>query len=220
MNVLVANSKGGVGKSTISMMLANFLADAKKKVQVIELDAQSTNLTQRNYDLSKNPNKDVKWEIRRKSLDDPDLKSYLHAAQKDKTMISIIDVPGDLENQNMIYPMQTANIIIIPFNYERKILKGTSIFINVLTGVLKEQGNTEAQILFVPNRVNTSKLSKDDIKLKQMIEDVMSKFGVVTPRIKDIKAITEVGTLTLPAVVKDAVNMTFDFILKRIEDVY
>ncbi len=56
MNIVFGNQKGGVGKSTLCIMLANYLTLVKKKqVLVIDMDFQKSINEQRKFDLSKNP---------------------------------------------------------------------------------------------------------------------------------------------------------------------
>lgn len=42
MNILVCNGKGGTGKTTLSVLLAHALAEAGKRVAVLDLDPQAT----------------------------------------------------------------------------------------------------------------------------------------------------------------------------------
>ena len=52
--ICIANNKGGVGKSTLTMNLAGSLAEGGKKSLLIDLDAQA-NLTSAFLDNQQNP---------------------------------------------------------------------------------------------------------------------------------------------------------------------
>ena len=51
MNIVFGNQKGGVGKTTLAILFANYLAEKNKKVIAIEMDVQKSIAQTRRYEL-------------------------------------------------------------------------------------------------------------------------------------------------------------------------
>ena len=73
LKIVFANQKGGVGKTTLCMLFANYLASKNKPVCVIDTDLQKTIFTQREDDLKENGEEvEIPYVVQAFSLKDPE----------------------------------------------------------------------------------------------------------------------------------------------------
>ncbi len=69
--IVFANQKGGVGKSTLCMLFANYLAFKRKDVCIIDTDLQKTILMQRRKDSTVFGDQEEPYSIQDFDIDDP-----------------------------------------------------------------------------------------------------------------------------------------------------
>lgn len=76
--VVFANQKGGVGKSTLCILFANYLAWKKQDVCVIDTDLQKTIKMYRKKDLELYPDAEEPYEVQDFDVQDPELMRLTH----------------------------------------------------------------------------------------------------------------------------------------------
>ena len=95
--ILVANPKGGSGKSTLSINLAGYLASAGRRVAMLDLDRQKSA---------------TQWlAIRGAGLPEIDL---LREGQKGDSDWLIIDSPAGLHGKNLERALKLAHKVVVP----------------------------------------------------------------------------------------------------------
>lgn len=175
MNIIVGNQKGGVGKSTLCFLLANYFANVKQQqVTCLDFDTQLTLFTLWKNQATSFDN-EIPYEVINCDLEKGSL--IMEALQKQKEGFIFIDVPGNLSDDNLIDVYKKADLIICPFHYDEKTFKSTIVFAKVI----REYLNLSIPILFVPNRV---KKSVNYLKKEEMIKDLKT-LGIITNTIYD-----------------------------------
>ena len=75
--IVFANQKGGVGKSTLCILFANYLAYKRKPVCIIDTDLQKTIMMQRRKDEKVFEGQDEPYSIQDFDVSDPDTMQQL-----------------------------------------------------------------------------------------------------------------------------------------------
>ena len=81
--VVFANQKGGVGKSTLCILFANYLAYKRKDVCLIDTDLQKTILMQRKKDMEIYEGEEEPYTIQDFDVDSPELMQQLVESASD-----------------------------------------------------------------------------------------------------------------------------------------
>ena len=71
MVITFANQKGGVGKSTLALLYANWLSESKASVLIIDVDRQGTIHHQRERDKSVFSGQEYSYEVVQYDIDTP-----------------------------------------------------------------------------------------------------------------------------------------------------
>jgi chromosome partitioning protein len=97
--ILIANPKGGSGKSTLSTNIAGYLASTGKQVSLLDLDRQQSAslwLAQRDSSLP------IIWPLKEKNRD------------ADESDVLVIDSPAGLHGKNLEQLLKTVHKIVVP----------------------------------------------------------------------------------------------------------
>ena len=70
--ITFANQKGGVGKTTLCTLFANYLVNRGKRTIVIDCDGQQTIFEKRKADYKKYPDQKEKYKVQAFSIADPE----------------------------------------------------------------------------------------------------------------------------------------------------
>lgn len=171
MIVLFGNQKGGCGKSSILLLLANHLAMRNLKVRIIDTDRQRSiyqlKLNQETIEIVDQNPIQVEYQTMDKVLD----------MDFEEDEIVLIDTANQL-NEETIQMANRADKIIVPYNYSKMSFASTLTFIDVL---LKLIDKADDKIIPVGSIIkNTAKQSalgvfreylKDDKGLKNVVEE-------------------------------------------------
>ena len=198
MNIVIGNQKGGVGKSTLCILLANYLALVQEaECLILDLDFQSS--------ISSLWNRD------RANLDNPSLYEVLDLELeafknfKDKlTQVDghiIIDLPGKMDDNALVPIYQCADLVICPFAYDKVSFESTLVFAQIVRHL-----NKNVPIAFIPNRLKSG--VRYDLKVQ--VNDVLRKFGELFPELPDRIAFQRIDTLSIPEEIEELVRKTFD----------
>jgi chromosome partitioning protein len=168
MIVLFANQKGGVGKSTLALLFANYISLTQNKgVIVFDMDNQRSiyNKAQAAKVLENEP----LYEVEVAELEQ--FKIIFDLVRGKENLITIIDIAGTIENNDLIPIFKCADLVICPFAYDEFSVSSTIEFSYILKR-LKESVN----IVFVPNRV------KANVKYETLesVHKALSDFGEIT----------------------------------------
>ena len=204
MKIVFGNQKGGVGKSTLCVMLANYLTLIKKKdVLVMDMDFQKS-IDERRQEDNGLFKEAMPYEVL--SIETTD---YPHYAEQLKNVdaIVMIDLPGKIDDESLVPILSDADYIICPFDYEKSVFTSTLTFARLLKHFDKDK-----QIFFVPNRVKQS-IHYD---IKNSVDFQLSKHGTVTKPITDRVTLKRINTFEINEEQKKVVEDVFDFIYMKI----
>ena len=197
MNIVIGNQKGGVGKSTLCILLANYLAlDQHKECLILDMDFQHSISSLWEKDRANFSNPPL-YEVADLDLGDfRDIRDKLAEA----TGHFIIDLPGKMDDNQLVPIYHAADLVLCPFTYDKICFESTLVFAQIIRHL-----NKKVPIIFLPNRV------KAGVRygLKTRVHEVLAKFGHVTKEFSDRVAFQRIDTLSIPEEVLDVVNGVF-----------
>lgn len=203
MIILFANQKGGVGKSTLAVLFANYLSLVQnKEVVIFDMDNQRSiyNKVQAALVLENKP----LYEVEAAEMEQ--FTTINEIVREKEGLITILDVAGNIENDSLIPIFKGVDLIICPFAYDEFSVGATIDFSEVVRTL-----NEKANIVFVPNRIKTN------VKYETLesVNKVLLNFGAVTrplPERIDFQRITTFETQ--PSIIQ-AVSPVFDLIFNE-----
>jgi chromosome partitioning protein len=186
MIIIIGNQKGGVGKSTLAVLAANYITIARGcKATLIDMDYQQS-ISQK-FDKAKILENDEPYEVLPATLESfPVLHRVL--SQNPEEAI-LIDLPGKLDDDGLLPVFTSADLVICPFAYDEFTYQSTVLFIVVLKKI-----NPGVNVVFVPNRI------KANAKFEIMgeVNEQLLKLGQVTPVIPDRIDFQRISTFHTP----------------------
>lgn len=220
--IVVANQKGGVGKSTICMSLSNYLANEMKFNigGIIDTDFQQSISRRRRTDKERNEGTSnvPSYEVTSFNLDNyskiPDLAEEL----KKTDCIYIFDTPGRLNHQGIVILLAIADIIIIPFNYDILNVASTIqflIFWNNLKNEYEAKQNVKlkARLIFIPMQIDPRIGTAAEQEVWKDVREKYNKVGKIAPIIKYSADMKRCDTFMLTPKQRMAVQDTYDFVI-------
>ncbi|WP_276499885.1 ParA family protein [Pontibacter litorisediminis] len=202
MRIVIANQKGGVGKSTSCVLLANYLTlEKNEEVVLFDLDMQETVFSKWERDRELYDNESL-YEVLKMELEEYPRYAADIAALKDQTQV-IIDMPGRLDDDAILAVLKDADLIICPMAYERSVFESSHVFARVARHL-----NPNNKIVFLPTRLN--KTIKYEIKEK--VRQALASFGEIAPEIPERVALQRIDTVSIGAEAKEIVQEAFEFI--------
>lgn len=200
MVILIGNQKGGAGKSTLTLLLANYLTSVHAlKVTVLDMDYQQS--VSSKYDKAKVLENEAPYEVIPADL--THFPILLQVLTKNPKETVLIDLPGKMDDDGLIPVILSGDLILCPFNYDEFSVDSTLLFAMVTAKI-----NNRAPLVFIPNRIKAT-VRYDT---RQEVDKVMSQFGTVTPGIADRIDFQRVDTIHTPAIVLPAVLPILDLI--------
>ncbi|MGF7079720.1 AAA family ATPase [Mucilaginibacter sp. UYCu711] len=173
MVIIIGNQKGGAGKSTLTLLLANYLALAKKcELTVMDMDYQQS-LAQK-YEKAKVLENDEPYQVIAAGLEHfPDMAEVLG---QNKNHIILVDLPGKLDDDGLIPLFEAADLVLCPFAYDEFSYESTILFSVVLRKI-----NPDVAIIYIPNRI------KANVKYETQLEvnEQLAHFGEISDKIPD-----------------------------------
>jgi chromosome partitioning protein len=186
MIIIIGNQKGGAGKSTLTLLLANFLTAGKKcNVTVIDMDYQQS-IAQK-FDKAKVLENAEPYQVIPANLESyPVLRELLGRNDKD---ITLIDLPGKLDDDGLLPVFNSADLVICPFAYDEFTFESTVLFTVVLRKI-----NPKIDMVFVPNRIKANAR----YEIMQEVNAQLSRFGKITHVMPDRVDFQRVNTFQTP----------------------
>jgi len=203
MIIIIGNQKGGAGKSTLTLLLANYLSQAKNHpVTVIDMDYQQS-IAQK-YERAKLLENDEPYTVVAASLEHfPGMKNIMCSNAE---QIVLIDLPGKLDDDGLIPVFQSADLVICPFSYDEFSFESTILFSVVLRKI-----SDAVPITYVPNRV------KANVKYETRmdVDEQLAKLGELTSALPDRIDFQRVNTFQTPLAILPVVLNAFETIYKQ-----
>jgi len=180
MVVSFANQKGGVGKSTLCLSLANYWAARGRPVHVVDTDEQQSLFNLRNDELKNSPSNVPLVEIEGCKLEDF-MGQVKQRSQEPGNLL--IDLPGGYDKgiaQVILY----SDLVIVPFQYEKLVLKSTSMFGLYLDLMEKKFPKFSRTVIYVPNAINFAIGRKEDREYWESWRALMASKALLSPPIQ------------------------------------
>lgn len=215
MIVTIANQKGGVGKTTITLLYAHYLSQKGIKPLLVDLDHQRSLMQLRRVDCETFDNLEVPFEIVELDISKlEETESYLHELSN-SSEYTILDAPGNLTEQGLLLAFAYSDYIVIPFQYERKCLDSTGVMINVI-----EQISTKLvrkpKMIFLPNRVKSGEGIKSEKEAWAQVDDTMSNYGYLLPPLKELTCFKRVNSFALTKEQEALCQSVFEIMTEKI----
>lgn len=206
MNILIGNQKGGCGKSTVALLLANFLTLVQKlKVTLIDMDYQQS-IAQK-FEKAKILENEPPYEVIAAQLSHyPMLQELIRRSAGEVVMI---DLPGKLDDDGLIPVFQSADLLISPFSYDEFSFDSTVLFAIVLRKI-----NPKIPILFIPNRVKANVRYETQVEVNEQL----AKLGLITPPLPDRIDFQRVNTFMTPLAVAPLVIPVFELVYEKVRE--
>lgn len=173
MIILFANQKGGVGKSTLAVLFSNFAVQKRnRKVKVYDMDFQQS-LYNKYLNSGILENQRL-YEVALAKI--PGFKSIKKKEKEDPSQLTVIDLAGRMDDDNLIQIFKESELIICPFCYDEYSVTSTFEFCYVVKKV-----NPSSQIILIPNRVKSS------VKYETLdsVNQALGQFGELTSPVSD-----------------------------------
>ncbi len=184
--ITFANQKGGVGKTTLCAIFANYLVAKQQPVIVVDCDSQESLSQRRQNDLRRYNSEDIKvpYEILPFDLSmDEALMTFIGNIRK-TNCVALCDAPGNLKQQGLVTLFANSDYIICPFHYDRTTLPSTATFIAFIQELKKAMGKRmKTKMFFVANRQDGRVGKRDEKLLWEQTKETFNRYGMVTPAI-------------------------------------
>lgn len=203
MVIIIGNQKGGAGKSTLTLLLANYLSQIRGcKVTVLDMDYQQS-ISQK-FEKAKILENAEPYEVLAFGLSD--FPMMADTIKQNPNDIVLIDLPGKLDDDGLITVFKAAQIAICPFAYDEFSFESTVPFALVLKKI-----NPEVHLLLVPNRI------KANVKyeIKADVDEQLNQLGLVTAEIPDRIDFQRTNTFQTPLAVQALLLPVFDRVFKE-----
>lgn len=198
MTIIIGNQKGGAGKSTLTLLLANYLTLIKNcKVTVVDMDNQQSIMQK--FDKAKILENAEPYEVTSSSLElFPGLQKLL---LKNPRELVLIDLPGKLDDEGLFAVFEAAHLVICPFSYDEFSFESTVFF-----ALMFKKINKNSPLVFVPNRL------KANVKFETMkeVNEQLERFGKLTPAIPDRIDCQRVTTFQTPLILHTIIAPVFE----------
>ena len=181
-----ANQKGGVGKSTLCILLADYLAYWKKDVCIIDTDLQQSATLQREQDKQTFGEEEL-YSIQSFEVSDPKTMQMLMENAQSQDGFVLFDAPGTIKDDGLAPMFVYADYIICPFEYESKSLSSTRTFIQVINRLRQLNPQMNTQIFFVPNKVDARMGTREELELWKQMDTEFAQSGTVAQEVERVK---------------------------------
>ncbi|MGG6544359.1 UNVERIFIED_CONTAM: ParA family protein [Prevotella sp. 15_C9] len=215
--VVFANQKGGVGKSTLCILFANYLAYKRKQVCVIDTDLQKTILMQRQKDAQVYEDAEEPYTVQGFDVSEPEMMQQLMDSASQVEGFVLFDSPGNVSEDGLVPLFANADYIVCPYEYEDKTLDSTGVFVQVINALKEHNPTMHAQLFFVPNRIDPRIGTIDEQRIWNATNSIFQKIGKVTPVVNSRATLKRINTFELLATQRDAVKGAFDYMLKHMK---
>lgn len=202
MIIIIGNQKGGVGKSTLTTLLANYLVLEKQAdIIILDMDYQDT-VFARWEDDKKMYSNDPLYEVRKMDLEEYSKFSKTLQEVKGEGHI-LMDMPGKLDDDNMLTAIKDADLIICPFAYEKTIFQSTVFYSKVAKAV-----NPNIKIVYLPMRIKSSVKYETETQVK----DLLANYGTIAPKISERVALERIDSFSISSEAQVIIAEPFEYI--------
>lgn len=186
-NIMItfANQKGGVGKTTLCTMFADYLAAKGESLLVVDFDRQQTIYSKRKEDVEKYRGVRLPYTVQPFDIKDTNsVREFLTSLREGYKGIVLMDTPGNLSQQGLVPIFALSHYIVCPYQFEATSINSTATFIGFIAKLQRMLPIMKCQFVFVVNKWDKRYGKKAELELWDKTEEKLRHFGLVTPRIK------------------------------------
>ena len=186
MITIIGNQKGGVGKSTLAVLAANYITIAREsKATIIDMDYQQS-ISQK-FEKAKILENKEPYEVFPATLESFPIVSKVLSQNAEHTIL--IDLPGKLDDDGLLPVFESADLVICPFAYDEFTYQSTVLFTVVLKKV-----NPRVEVVFIPNRIKANAR----FEIMKEVDAQLQKLGSITAQIPDRVDFQRITTFHTP----------------------
>ena len=203
MIIVFGNQKGGCGKTTNCIQFANYLACLGKSCVVLDVDFQKSIVDRRRQDLISYAN-EPRYEVV-----DADMNDVAKTIEDFKAINDghlLIDLPGRIDNEALITIIQNADVVVVPFRYDRLTMDSTGLFIKIM-----EYYKVKAKIFFLPNNIESSV----KYETKEQVKEILKEYGTITDEIPSRVIMQRLYTIEIEKKAIEVVSKAYDCIIQE-----
>lgn len=216
--VLFANQKGGVGKTTLCGLFANYLSvNQNVPLLVIDADPQQTFSGRRKDDLRRQP--EAPYKVQSMTIKNPESTHVIMQNLRTLPGTTIIDTPGSLTQEGMLQLLINADYIICPYHYDLNTIDSTRAFLLAIFRLRQSYPQIKAQFIFVCNKYDVRVGKNSELKAWKIVDEYFQKFGILAPRIGSYADLERYNTIGNNDKVAKHTKRCFDFIYKTIYNI-
>ncbi|RQE01982.1 ParA family protein [Prevotella intermedia] len=218
-NIMItfANQKGGVGKTTLCTMFADYLAAKGESVLVVDFDRQQTIYSKRNEDVEKYEGVRLPYSVHPFDIKDANnVREFLTNLRNGYKGFVLMDTPGNLSQQGLVPIFALSHYIVCPYQFEATSISSTATFIGFIAKLKRMLPMMKSQFIFVVNKWDKRYGKKAELDLWDKTEERLRHFGLVAPRIEVKADMQRYNTIELMGPQNDIVSPTFDFMYQQI----
>lgn len=196
--ITFANQKGGVGKTTLCVTFANFLAMMGVRILVVDLDFQHSIVKCRNSDIKTYGEDKIPYEVASYNpKNEEEMAKMMEKLHNDPSIEAIlIDSAGSLKAPGLITLFANTDIMVTPYQYDVVTSPSTQSFLMFLERLkAKMQGKVDFMTFLIPNRVDPRVGKRAELKAWEITREIFSKHGIVTPRLTVRSEMTRLSTV-------------------------
>lgn len=156
--IVVANAKGGCGKTTLTTNLASYYANSGRPTALIDYDVQGSSA----YWLQQRPeNKPTITGVSAHSQDSRKLRNWMMRLPRDISRV-IVDTPAGLGGTDLYDRVREADLLVLPILPSPIDIHAAARFIHDIhmTGCFRNEGK---KLLVIANRIHSNTLMFDKL---------------------------------------------------------
>lgn len=170
--ITIGNQKGGVGKTTLSILICNYLSK-KNDLMVVDFDFQGS-LVGLWEEQSEQFENDPPYQVLQKSLSEAnEVVTFVNSLED---CFIFYDMPGKIDDNNLLPLYENTDLLIIPFSYDQIAFESTMIFVQVA-----KELNPNIEMVFIPNRIK----SNVKFKTESQVNEILEQYGDILEKIPE-----------------------------------
>ncbi len=216
--ILFANQKGGVGKTTICGLFANYLSINRQiPILVIDSDPQQTFSSRRKDDMRRS--NDIPYMVQSVTIKNASNTHTLMQNIRKLPGTAIIDTPGSLTQDGMVELLAQADYIICPYHYDLNTIDSTRAFILTVFKLRQAYPQIKAKFILFCNKHDIRIGKGSELKAWKTIDEYFEKFGIIAPRIGNYVDLERYNTICNSDKADKLTKHCFDFMYKTIYNI-
>ncbi len=216
MVIAFANQKGGVGKTTLCMLFANYLAKRGITVLVVDVDRQRSLMGQRQSDSDAWQDQEILYNVEEANCEKEEETNQLMKLAKGIDGVVLIDTPGNITENGLIPIFSQVDAIVCPYQYETRCLDSTGVFVRVMLKLKEDYKNMNPKFFYLPNLVDSRVGTQAERDNWNEADGILRQVGNVLPRIALKASVKRANTYFISKEQEEDVAESFDVLMSEL----